>query len=383
MAIFSDLPNEMVREVARHVMPEDIENFSLVSKRIYAVNLAFLEEHRDLRERYSAFDNLEKAAFDGRRLEKSDPEDDPWTSNCLPFDVFSTLLTDVLIKRRVAHYIKEFRMQGWFFEWEPDQDQHIPYTEEQFILFKKALSRYVLPTKLEEWIKELDDGHENPVTSLLLILLPNISSIKFEHCSNTAHQLREVIERIRTDCIPGIAILSHLERVNLQYDEFCNQAEPRPVDLLAFLATIPSLKSVYAQAFATVTGPHDFSCLLPQSSNIRDLGFKGSILQFGQLEDLFQGLKALRKFNYIYDMDPANGTGVVPWDPARICRLLLKHAQRSLEVLDLRSERDTVEPIEDFLNFEILKELTLSFPSFRIEGELPLRTLASRLPRSI
>ena len=60
MASFSSLPNEMIREVARHVMPKDIENFSLASKRIYAVNLPFLEEHRELRERYSAFDNLGK-----------------------------------------------------------------------------------------------------------------------------------------------------------------------------------------------------------------------------------------------------------------------------------------------------------------------------------
>lgn len=45
MASFSDLPNEMIREVARHVMPEDMEKFSLVSKRIYAVNLPFLKEH--------------------------------------------------------------------------------------------------------------------------------------------------------------------------------------------------------------------------------------------------------------------------------------------------------------------------------------------------
>lgn len=383
MTNFSDLPNEMVREVARHIMPENILNFSLVSKNIYDVNLAFLTEHRELRERYSEFEPLEKAAFDGRRLEKSDPEDDPWTPNCLPFDAFSDLLADVLANRRVAPYIKELRMQGWFFDWAPDQDVHIPYTEEQSVLFKKALSKYVLPTKLEEWIKELDAGNENPVISLLLVLLQDIVSIKLEHCSNTEHQLREVIERIRRDCIPGSAILTHLERVNLQYDELRRLAEPSPVDLLAFLATVPSLKSLYAQNFDACTRSHDFSCLLPDSSNIRDLGFKRSVFNFGQLEDLLQGLKELQKFYYIYDMNPASGIEVVLWDPARICKLLFKYAQRSLQVLDLRSERDPLGPIEDLRGFEALKELTLSFPSFRIKGKLPLRTLVSWLPRSI
>lgn len=79
MASFSSLPNEMIREIGRHVMPEDLESFSLASKRTYAVTFPFLKEHRELRERYSAFYNPGKAAFDGRRLKDSIPENDPMT----------------------------------------------------------------------------------------------------------------------------------------------------------------------------------------------------------------------------------------------------------------------------------------------------------------
>lgn len=141
-------------------------------------------------------------------------------------DIFWKLLIDVLDNPRVAPYIKEFRMQGWFFEWGYDLDQHIPYTDEQFVVFKKALSKHLLPEKLEEWIKELEAEHESPAISLLLILLPNINSIKIEHCNNLAHQLREVIERIWTDCAPRFGILSHLERVSLQYNDYFDEVVP-------------------------------------------------------------------------------------------------------------------------------------------------------------
>lgn len=189
MASFSDLPNEMVREVARHVMPEDIENFSLVSKRIYAVNLAFLEEHRELRERYSAFELLEKTAFDGRRLRKSPIRIASVTSNCASETTLSNLLIDILANGRRARYIKELRLDGWFLHWVYVRQKHIPYAEEHFVLFKQALSIYVLPTQLEKWVEELESGNEGPIVSLLLILLPDLNSIKFERCSNLAHQL--------------------------------------------------------------------------------------------------------------------------------------------------------------------------------------------------
>lgn len=384
MASFSTLPNEMIREIASHVMPEDLENFSLVSKRIYAINLPFLEEHRELRKRYSAFDNSGKAEFDGPRLQISEMTEDYDALNCCVGETFPALLTDVLMSPRIAPYIKEIRLQGWSFGWDDDQHDYIrvPYTEEQVILFKQALSTYVLPTKLDTWIEGLESGDESVIIGLLLILLPNITSIKYEFCDNVGSYLQGVIERIEAECIPGIAILSHLERVNLQYNDAWTEDDPRSIDFLAFLATIPSLKSLYGKAINSCCGAYDLSCVRPRSSNITDLGFKMCNISLEHLENLLRGLKALQEFHYIYDKY-SESLNMEPWDPAGMCELLLQYAQRSLEVLDLRSRNKPIGPIKSLKGFEILREISLSFQSFRVGAGFSLRTLASKLPRSI
>ena len=205
MASFSALPNELVSEVAGHVMPEDIENFSLISKGVYAVALPLLGEHRVLKRRYSAFQNLEKAEFDGRHFESSRY----FVESDISVIDMSKLLAEILTNHRVAFYIKELCMKDLNEGWEP-LDGHIPYTEEQFALFKQALSTYVLPSKLENWIEELESGNERPITSLLLILLPNLNFIS----SDRTLRLGGAIKRINTDCVPRTPILSHLERID-------------------------------------------------------------------------------------------------------------------------------------------------------------------------
>ena len=386
MAKFSDVPTEIVGEIAGWVMPGEIGTFSQVSKRIYVVALPFLKEHRELKERYSAFDNLERNAFNGRSLQEDPVISGLTTRNCTPGSTLSNLLIDVLANGRVARYIKEIRLEGWLSGWVYEQQEHVPYPEEHFVLFKQALSKYVLPTKLEEWIKDLEAGHESPVISLLLILLPNLNSIKFEHCSNMQHQLREVIERIRTDCIPGIPVLNHFERINLHYINYYKEAHPRPIDFLAFLATIPSLKSLYCQGISTSDGAHDFSCVTPRSSNITHLGFKRCNISLTKLEDLMQGPKALLEFHYIYDewiMKPFQLEHWHQWDPAGMCKLLLNHAQGSLKVLDLRSQNTPVGPIEGLQNFEVLEELIHSLPSLRGGPHFNSQILAAQLPKSV
>ena len=389
MARFSDLPNELVREVAGHVMPDDIESFSLTSRGVYAEALPLLKEHRELKVRYSAFGNLEKTGFDGRRLGKSDFRGHQVMLNGYPGDSLSNLLTDILTDHRLVPYIKELRLDYCCLAWEsedPDpsneRHEHVPYTEEQVALFKQALSEYLLPEKLEAWTTELlIIGHEGPIISLLLFLLPNINSIKLERCSNLSDHVREAIECVKTDFKSSMPILTRLERVKLEY----NDPLPFPdvdfcaVEFLAFLATIPSLKSLYADQFAPWDSPYDSSCLSPHSSNITDLGFKSCNLSLGQLEDLLQGLKALHSFHFIFDEHLEMG----PWDAAEICKVLSKHAQRSLEVLDVRSELEPTGPIENLQDFEILKELVLSLSLFRAGEDSPSQTLAAQLPESI
>ena len=387
MASFSDLPNELVREVASHLTAEAIERFTLAAEGIYAVGLPLLKEHRELKKRYSDFKILDQAKFDDFLFLNSDSPYYPVTLNCPRGDSFSNLLTDVLTSHRMAPYVKELRLEGWAPVWgsttlSPAYGVHIPYTKEQFVLFRQALSRYVMPTKLATWIEELESGNENPVISLLLILLPNIKSIIFKQCSRRAYEFRKVVQRIKVDCLPGTSVLNHLERISLQYEDYQDTAPPQRIDFLGFLLTIPSLKSLYGQHLCKYHGNLESSCLLPYSSNVTDLALKTCDLSLAQLGDLFRALKALKKFHYI-DNAYKNDTNEAHWNPGGICRLLSKYAHKSLEVLDLRSETEPIERIGSLRDLEVLKELTLRSPLFGFKRIFQSRSLASQLPESI
>ncbi len=378
MASFSRLPNEIVYKIASYVMPEEIENFSVASKRIFDVAWPFLKEHRQLKKRYAAFDNIGNSIVGDRRFETLRRRDDEITTNCSSAESLSDLLTEVLTNRKVAHYIKELRLECWSHRWRSEtfkiwKDERTPHTEEQFSLFKQALSKYVLPEKLETWIEMLELGSEDPITSLLLILLPNVNSITDKHCLASAHILKGVAERIKTDFSKDVTVLNRLEQIHIGY---CSgRYDVEMINLLAFVATMPSLKSLYSYNITTRGNAHDFSCLLPNSSNITTLCFKKCKLSIKQLQDLLQGLKSLRTFGYIYeynmDRSPWQRS---PWDPAGMCNVLLKHARRSLETLDLRGHNDlTRGPIQCLQHFEGLKDLVLSFSLFQV----------SQIPRSI
>ena len=369
MASFSRLPNELVYEIASYVMPEDIENFSVASKRIFDVAWPFLKEHRQLKKRYAAFDNIGNSIVGDRRFETLRRRDDEITTNCSSAESLSDLLTEVLTNRKVAQYIKELRLERWSHRWRSEtfkiwKDERTPHTEEQFSLFKQALSKYVLPEKLETWIEMLELGSEDPITSLLLILLPNVNSITDKHCLASAHILKGVAERIKTDFSKDVTVLNRLEQIHIGY--FSGRYDVEMIILLAFLATMPSLKSLYIYNITTRGDAQDFSCLLPNSSNITTLCFERCKLSIENLQDLLQGLKSLRNFSYIY-RDRS------PWDPAGICNTLLKCARRSLETLDLRGHNITRGPIQCLQHFEGLKNLALSFSLFQ----------ASQIPRSI
>ena len=380
----SNLPNELLHEVVKLAMPESIDSFAFTSRRVLAVAWPFIDKYWELRRRYKAFDNIGKAAFNGRRLDTRCIED-PITTNITPSKDLSTLLTEVLKDPSVAYFIREFRLHGWWESWQathpPFEYAHVSYTQEQLSLFRRALSVYVRPEKLGQWIQDVESGDEDPVLSLLLILLPNINSIKFEQCDDMDNRLMEVVKRIRTDCTADVTVLERLEKINLLYFDYSVDHE-HSSDLLAFLATIPSLKCLYSQHMELVCDYQSLRNLSPRSSNITDLAFKNCGLSPGEIGGLLQGIKALQKFTYI-DSEYEPEELAPSWVPAPICKLLLEHARQSLEVLDFRGEIGRKAHIDGLQDFESLKELTLSCSLFRRGASTVSESLMSRLPRCI
>lgn len=97
MTHFSQLPNEMISEFWGYFQePRDVENFTIVSKDIYAIGRPFVEEHNKLKREYSIF------------------ETGPGTRASAP----AFLLKDVLLRPRVALYVAHLSIGGFHDEWQ-------------------------------------------------------------------------------------------------------------------------------------------------------------------------------------------------------------------------------------------------------------------------
>ena len=168
MANFSQLPNEMVSEIWSYVLePRDVESFALVSKYIHAIGRPFVAEHNALTKKYSAFNTCKTHA--------------------------ANLLEDVLLRPRIALYVTHFCIDGFQSQWgvppddSSDDDEwsrtyHKAYPDDVMAMFIEAIQQmdHLLPEDVRYSIEEIKTGDEDQILALLIVLLPNISTIKFE-----------------------------------------------------------------------------------------------------------------------------------------------------------------------------------------------------------
>ncbi len=92
MAVFSDLPNELIIGIWGYVIqPDDVVSFALASKRIYGLSSQFLIEHSSLKQQYSKI-------FICSSIGNYEAAD---------------LLEKILLNNRIVFYISIF----WLFDW--------------------------------------------------------------------------------------------------------------------------------------------------------------------------------------------------------------------------------------------------------------------------
>ncbi|CAF9911172.1 hypothetical protein IMSHALPRED_009956 [Imshaugia aleurites] len=152
MAIFSDLPNELIMGIWGYVIePDDIESFALVSKRIYHLSSHFVNEHASLKQQYS------RVRFSYT------------TGNYGPAD----LLEKILLDTRIVHYINNLEISAWETPW---KEQTIPQ-EHTMALFEEAIraSPLITSSETEDWIRDVKKGKGNPIIALVMMRLTKIN----------------------------------------------------------------------------------------------------------------------------------------------------------------------------------------------------------------
>lgn len=366
MASFSDLSNELVLEIINHVLPDDLESFTSTCKTIWIMAKEKLRIHRHLKQRYS-------------RLRCS-----------YGSDSLSDILDDVIVDYRTVFYIKELTVDLWYSAWHDPEDSdmedwdtkdlHLPYPEHQMVRMRQAASELVPQAHSREWIQEIEKGDQGPVFGLLLLLLPNLSTLRIKRFGYTDERLFETLERVAA--MRGTELpLSKLKKIELLHADRYEFEDLYPV--IQF-AALPSVNSISGRIHCFGQSNGVYQSLPPRSSNVEELVFISSSITPEIIFDFLEGFKALRIFTYHSGhLDDENaGRGTV--DPFWIRAALLAHARTSLESLTLCSHTMKRRYMGNIRSFENLNTLVTDLQMLLHEGQLDDRaSLADALPAKL
>lgn len=383
MGNLSDLPNELIVEVWRHVLdPEAVESFAVTSKIIYELGSAFIKEHYELKAKFSYLDHCQYDVDDNR------PAD---TLECL------------LLNSRTALYVRDISIDAWRDGWDPDDPtsstrfRHSPYSEESMELFRGALrcSPFVPQHEVEHWIKELESGDEDGIHALIIMQLPNLQAFRLENLGPSQLRLSRTIQRIAN--ADHTSALSRLAEVYLQPSDCSVSGD---VDWIHTFSAVPSVKIFKKCSVgndldcgernccpdwrAFDKEGYDYQCrhigfnLPPKSSSVVDLSFDNCFINPTRLFGLVEGMRGLQKF-------AVNSSRTSPQVKSPRYRIivaaLLAHAKNTLEKLLIRSSSEFIRCAVTLAEFEVLKELEIEYDLLLDHEDVP--KLADVLPPSI
>lgn len=336
MARFSDLSSEVVVMISNFVQPRDLDSFFLTSKHIRELNQACITEHSMLKKNY-------KYLISHTDSDKIDN-----------FGTLANLLRKVLTVPRAASYMEDLDIRGWRMGWITgshldDRRSNDMLSAENQILFNDAMSasKYVPADSVLSWMEGFDDGFEDQIVGLLLIVLPNISSLNLTEVSDWDNLVADTIDRISQS--PKLEALTMLKCVTISGRE-----SPIPLRVLKSLAALPSMRQIHAENIFTTNFDQYAS---PPDSKVTSLCLTKCAVEPEFLHEFLGSFTSLATFEYTDDTRVPYDTGTQS-NAFWICCSLKHHAKHCLRKLTLRSPyREKSTAIGCLRTFEVLEEL--------------------------
>ena len=348
MTQFTDLPNEIVAQIAQNVYPRDIVNFSCTSKFIHSVCEPSLKVHHQMEREYK------ERNFSGR-------------GNSLAW-----FLSDIISQPTAALYVECLDINRWWDSWyEPghkSRSYHPRYPQKMMSRLTQAVADTIPSDQVSTWNAALERGDEDPVLALLLLRLPGLSNLKLSF-GGTSQCLFQTLRRRMEG--PGFSFLSALTTLYIDLEH--RHLDPE-CQAISYFATLPSLQSMEIQGLYLEQGFGDRAYhLQPQSSNITSIIIKRCYIRKRTLHHFLQGFKALRRFSCDQNF--------IMVYPVSFHAPLLAHCKASLEYLSLST--DWEQYMGSLRDFEKLKEVETYASHLLDLGDSEQQDLAQVLPASI
>lgn len=355
MANFSCLPNELVLMVLNRLSPSDADVFCMLSKDIRKVAASFLKEHTDLKRKYTKC----------RYISDSAVYDNP---NGPPAD----LLMDIIQNPNSALYVRSLHLEGIQYG-----GANYMTKESAVKLFNAAIRSCAMISGDEEqdqWCESIMTGEEDAVVALLLLMLPNLVTLRLDNCDG--HLISHTLARISSS--GDKVALTQLSAV--QFGQGFNDRIFDYDGILPSLTLLPAVKRISA---LNVGNPFIQQDVYPQArrpgakSPVTHLSFTNCCYHPMVLSRVMQGLENLTIFSYCSEVALSHAEP----EPSWLRDTLLAHAKDTLRELTIYSWKDGF--MGSLKEFTVLVKVSTSArllqdPSSHIEP-----ALSQTLPRQL
>lgn len=340
-----DLPNELLLDVISVVRVDDIEAFTSCNKRLRALSHDVLQEHREMKMKYSTIRCTSMPASQGVMDVRLPVFPVVWLYEIILNKTVASYPT-----RLIIHDISNYRNDPTrghgittnYLSYDK-LDARIGNVDDQLRL-KLEQCPYIQAKDMDTWMQDPPWIDFDTALALLLSLLPNLQSIftggiRF-YIPRTEYMLARIAEankRHNHDSNP----LSRLVSVD-RFEQPSNEWAHKKIHFYLSFTDFPSIRRIGGRG---VDGRTDWTAFAmshnyPPSqgksrndSKITDIKFSFSNISSDCFENLFGRISALQSFEYEYHAASIDGFG--EFELCRIVASLLANASHSLVHLDL------------------------------------------------
>ena len=328
MPLLQNFPMELLEQIMRYLLPDDVDNFSDACETFRTITSKALPRHEELKTKYS---RVACGFVDGSTL--SHP-------------LF--LLREVLEDSEVVWYVKAMLIglgedyiinQGIREEtWQTAQQVIINYHHDIIEFVHSCLGPYTLRWERQGWINQILSCDLEAVVVLLASAFPCLEEICYNGDYRSNGMLYSLAERIveGNDAKPRAShALSKLKYIE---EEGSNAERLRNMILFRSLPLLPSTRR-YRGRYLREEKAYD---VVPKKSSLTSLEFCNCLIRVPVLRKIFESIANLEEFTYEHHWAyEGQGLGCdmicwwKRWQPANIILSLVKFASHSLVKLDL------------------------------------------------
>ena len=338
MPSLPDLPNELLAQFLRYLLPDDVDNFSDSCTVFHSIAVSMLPNHEQLKNKYTKI----YCGFFGDEV-------------CHPLRVFRDLLEnpDIIwyVKIMYTHHCEAHS---------PEKGQSWDEARRIAVEFKDDITRivhacpYLADGEREGWTSSILSCRQDTAVALPASILPCLEGLDIGYYYGNM-RLFSLWRRIRRENVRNPRGSQALSKLIWVEEEYSTEVPIFDMDSLENLATIPSIRHYgckylyHGGAFAELDYPRSgyhpleiYWTQFEQKSKILSLRLTECLVDNRVLRSTLKDIANLRHFTYEYDWaykaPHAENYHRQPsrrWVPRNIIESLLIYAKHSLVELDL------------------------------------------------